>query len=84
MKGETLPQSALGMAVAYTLNRWPKLVRQTLIMYLYLPTRAGLLRAVRHEIRPILFDDSRWTRFAYRTPKDGRANVDRRMVLPPR
>jgi hypothetical protein len=27
LKGETLPQSALGKAVVYTLNQWPKLVR---------------------------------------------------------
>jgi transposase len=27
LKGETLPQSALGKAVTYTLNQWPKLVR---------------------------------------------------------
>jgi transposase len=27
LKGETLPQSALGKAVAYTLNQWSKLVR---------------------------------------------------------
>ena len=27
LKSETLPQSALGKAVVYTLNQWPKLVR---------------------------------------------------------